>query len=219
MPGYQPVRAAGGQAFPQSQIQPRPVGLLGPPTDPGPRLGGLLAPSLAPDELADLRRRQAQFQQIRGELDRQNSWLPIGALAPVAVVAGLEGGAMLLSRFAAPQLPRVILNLTGREPPLRVGDNWATRAGRRAHEALRRRLEQKPGWEYEPKVNAKDGGQHRPDVGAPKRDPADPNKRFQMEYKPNTPTGRRAGARQAKRYRDQTDNRTRVIFYDPKDYM
>lgn len=40
-----------------------------------------------------------------------------------------------------------------------------------------------------------------------------------MELKPNTPTGRRAGLRQVKRYRQATRRPVRVIYYDPSDYL
>jgi len=37
--------------------------------------------------------------------------------------------------------------------------------------------------------------------------------------KPNTPTGGKAGELAVGRYEEQTGNRTRVIYYNPKDYM
>lgn len=40
-----------------------------------------------------------------------------------------------------------------------------------------------------------------------------------MELKPNTPSGRRAAARAVRRYEEDTKNKTRAIFYDPKDFM
>ena len=36
-----------------------------------------------------------------------------------------------------------------------------------------------------------------------------------MELKPNTPSGRATGARQAKRYREQLGMKGKVIYYDP----
>jgi hypothetical protein len=56
-------------------------------------------------------------------------------------------------------------------------------------------------------IRGADGKIHKPDV-------VTPNGRF-MELKPNTPSGRRAGARQAQRYRDQLGMKGRVIYYDP----
>lgn len=59
----------------------------------------------------------------------------------------------------------------------------------------------------------------RPDVAAPSRNPIVPERRYQMELKPNTESGRRAGVRAVRRYEDQTGNKTRAIYYNPKDYM
>jgi hypothetical protein len=59
----------------------------------------------------------------------------------------------------------------------------------------------------------------RPDVRAPALNPADPTIRHQLDLKPDTPSGRAAGARAVKRYTSATNNKTRVIYYDPKDFM
>ncbi|WP_332765495.1 hypothetical protein [Phenylobacterium sp.] len=40
-----------------------------------------------------------------------------------------------------------------------------------------------------------------------------------MELKPNTPSGRAAAARAAKKYETETGNKTRSIYYDPKDFL
>ncbi|MDP3854503.1 hypothetical protein [Phenylobacterium sp.] len=142
--------------------------------------------------------------------------MAVPALAPAAVIMGVEGVGAMAARLAGPQLKRLPLELIEREPFRRVGDNWATRAGRRAHEALRDRLKEKPGWEYEPKSTT---SRLKPDVGAPLRSPAAPGKRFQMEYKPDTPSGRIAGARGARKYENETGNKTRAIYYNPKPYL
>ena len=125
----------------------------------------------------------------------------------------------MAARLAGPQIERAPLQLVEKDPYLRVGDNWATRAGRRAHQALRERLEQKPGWKYEPNMETNGGRVLKPDVGAPIRNPLEPTSRYQMELKPNTPSGRRAGMRQSQRYFDETGNKTRPIYYDPKDFI
>ena len=52
-------------------------------------------------DIAELRRQQAQFAQTTRDLDRQNSWMAIPALAPAAAVIGLEGAGMLAARGAA----------------------------------------------------------------------------------------------------------------------
>lgn len=83
----------------------------------------------------------------------------------------------------------------------------ATERGKRAHRELDQKVAQKPGWQANPSLRGADGKMHKPDV-------ITPSGRF-MEYKPNTPSGRRAGARQAQRYRDQLGMKGRVIYYDP----
>lgn len=64
----------------------------------------------APQDLTDLRRQQAEFGKVRRQLDKQNSWLAAGALAPVAVVAALEGGAALAGRALVSPLPKTSLS-------------------------------------------------------------------------------------------------------------
>ncbi len=106
------------------------------------------------------------------------------------------------------------------DPYVRVGDNWATRAGRRAHAALKERVAQKPGWKPEPQVKLEDGRILRPDVRTPPRvrtQGKEPEP-FQMELKPNTLSGRGAGARAMKKY-EATGVKTRVIYYDPKPFL
>lgn len=169
------------------------------------------------NDLLELRRQQAEFNRVRHDISRQNSWMAAPALAPAAVAMGLGGAGMLAARLAGPAVARLPHSLTKGMPPLR-GDFWATQAGRRAHQALRERVEQKPGWKYEPHFQGPKG-LRKPDVGAPVRDPAAPKKRYLMELKPDTPRGRQAGKRAAKIYKDETENKTRVIYYNPKDYM
>lgn len=179
--------------------------------------GAVRAYEPSASELAELRRQQAEFAKNQRLVDRENSWMAVPALAPAVTVMALEGGAALAARLAGPQIDRAPLQLVERDPYLRVGDNWATRAGRRAHQALRERLEQKSGWDYEPKLE--NGGGLRPDVGAPARNPLEPDTRRLMELKPNTPSGRRAAAKATKRYFDQTGNKTRAIYYDPTNFI
>ena len=62
----------------------------------------------ASEDLTDLRRKQAEFGNIRRQLDKENSWLAAGALAPVAVVAALEGGAALAGRAFTSPLPKAL---------------------------------------------------------------------------------------------------------------
>jgi hypothetical protein len=178
------------------------------------------ATSVRPDDLADLRRQQAEFRDVTREISRENSWMAIPALAPAAAVMVLEAPAVVgtLARRPTPKAPP--LNLTTKDPYLRVGDNYATRAGRRAHAALRERVAQKPGWDPEPTVKLDDGRILRPDVRTPARvrKPGEVPEPYQMELKPNTPSGRRAAARAVKKY-EGTNVKTRPIFYDPKPFI
>lgn len=63
------------------------------------------------EDIAQLRRQQAEFAKGRRKLDRENSWLAAGALAPVAVVGALEGGALLGGRTLVRTFPKAPLNL------------------------------------------------------------------------------------------------------------
>lgn len=171
-------------------------------------------------DIAELRRQQAEFKKTERAISRENAWMAVPALAPVAAVMGLEGAAYIAGRLAPAAIQRAPLLLERADPYLRVGDNWATRAGRRAHAALRERVAQKPGWKPEPTVKLNDGRILRPDVRTPPRVRAEGRKPepFQMELKPNTPSGRAAAARAMKKY-EGTDVKTRPIFYDPKPFI
>jgi hypothetical protein len=59
----------------------------------------------------------------------------------------------------------------------------------------------------------------RPDIAAPARNPEFPNRRYLMELKPDTPTGRRAGAISKGKYESASENKTRVIYYKPEDFQ
>lgn len=172
------------------------------------------------DDVAELRRRQAEFRKTERAVSRENAWMAVPALAPAAAILGLEAGAMIAARLAPALVQRAPLQFVKRDPHLRVGDNWATRAGRRAHAELRERVAQKPGWKPEPPVPTRDGRVLRPDLQTPPRVRA-PGKKpepFQMELKPNTPSGHRAAARAVKKY-EATGVKTRPIFYDPKPFI
>lgn len=171
-------------------------------------------------DIAELRRQQAEFKKTERAISRENAWMAVPALAPVAAVMGLEGAAYVAGRLAPAAVQRASLVLERADPYLRVGDNWATRAGRRAHAALREHIAQKPGWKSEPTVELKDGRILRPDVRTPSRvrAPGKEPEPFQMELKPNTPSGRAAAARAVKKY-EATKVKTRPIFYDPKPFI
>ena len=171
-------------------------------------------------DIAELRRQQAEFKKAERAISRDNAWMAVPALAPVAAVMGLEGAAYIAGRLAPALAQRAPLMLERADPYLRVGDNWATRAGRRAHAALKERVAQKPGWDPEPTVRLDNGRILRPDVRTPPRvrTPGEPPKPFQMELKPNTPSGRAAAIRSVRKY-EATNVKTRPIFYDAKPYI
>jgi RHS repeat-associated protein len=90
----------------------------------------------------------------------------------------------------------------------RGGENSAAAAGRQAHKELAERVSQKPGWQSEPRLQGLDGKFYKPDV-------VTPGGRI-LELKPNTASGRAAGARQIQKYEEQLGLRGRVIYYEPR---
>ena len=90
---------------------------------------------------------------------------------------------------------------------VRGGETAATAAGRQAHRELAERIARKPGWRSEPRMRGADGKTYKPDVVTPRG-------RI-MELKPNTPSGRAAGTRQANNYRKQLERPARPIYYRP----
>jgi RHS repeat-associated protein len=90
----------------------------------------------------------------------------------------------------------------------RGGESAAAATGRQAHKELAERVSQKPGWQSEPRLVGADGKVYKPDVVTPGG--------HILELKPNTPSGRAAGARQIKNYEEQLGMRGRVIYYEPK---
>lgn len=172
-------------------------------------------------DIADLRRQQAEFKKTERALDRQNAWMAVPALAPAAAVLGLEAAGAIAARLAPAAIEQAPIQLERiADRYLRVGDNWATRAGRRAHAALKERVALKPGWDPEPRVGLEGGRILRPDVRTPSRVrvPGREPEPFQMELKPDTPSGRAAAARAMRKYK-ATGVKTRPIFYDPKPFI
>jgi hypothetical protein len=92
-------------------------------------------------------------------------------------------------------------------PVVRGGESSAAAIGRQAHNDLAARVLQKPGWQSEPRLLGADGKFYKPDI-------VTPNGRI-LELKPNTPSGRAAGARQVSNYEKQLGMPGRVIYYDP----
>jgi len=95
-------RMSGAGATPQKPQSPQ-----------GSWYGNLYAPP--PDDLAELRRQQAEFARTTREIDKQNSWLAIPALAPVAAVFGLEGAAAIAGRALTAEAIEGPLNFVDRE--------------------------------------------------------------------------------------------------------
>jgi hypothetical protein len=172
------------------------------------------------EDIAELRRQQAEFKKTKRAVSRENAWLAFPALAPVGTVLVLQGAGAISAGLAPAAIRQAPLQFVKRDPYLRVGDNFATRAGRRAHAALRERIAQKPGWRSEPGVATRDGRILRPDVQTPPRlrPKGKEPEPYQMELKPNTPSGRAAAARAVKKY-EATGIKTRPIFYDPKSFI
>ena len=175
----------------------------------------LAAPRPTPrDDFDEFRRQQAEFTKMQHEEQRKNAWFAVPALAPVAAVMGLEG----LGWGAARALGRMPwqnrksgpwdLPAPPKPPPRRGGDTISAQIGRAMHADLKALVDSKPGWESNPKVLGKEGNKLYPDVRTP-------GNRY-LEYKPDTPSGRAAGERQAGVYRAATERPVRVIRYKPK---
>lgn len=90
--------------------------------------GALRADLPSDQDLTELRRRQAAESKIEQQIDLQNSWFAIPALAPPLVALGLGGAAAWAAGGLGPEAEGV-LDFVESDPYLRVGDNWATRAG------------------------------------------------------------------------------------------
>ena len=180
--------------------------------------GNIYSTPTTPDP--ELRRQQAEFKKVVDEVSKQNAWMAIPALAPVAAVGVLEAAAAMSGPMIGAAAGRGPLVLTAKEPYLRVGDNWATRAGRRAHNELAEKVTAKPGWASDPVIPLKSGSVGRPDVAAPTRSSStgEELKEFFLELKPNTVSGIRAGKKALEKYADDM-RKIRIIYYDPKDYM
>jgi hypothetical protein len=80
-------------------------------------------------------------------------------------------------------------------------------------------VDAKPGWDAEKSVTGKSGGILRPDARTPARNPANANDRFVVDLKPDTPSGRRAGAKAVEKYERELGNRARIVFYNPKPFI
>ena len=115
-----------------------------------------------------------------------------------------------MAAVAVPGLPAAAVRgvETAAKGVARGGESAAAATGRQAHKELAERVSQKPGWQSEPRLVGADGKVYKPDVVTPGG--------HILELKPNTPSGRAAGARQIQNYEDQLGMRGRVIYYEPK---
>ena len=124
---------------------------------------------------------------------------------------GPQAGARLAARKVASKVVQEVdqcaVAVEGVKGGARGGENSAAAAGRQAHKELAERVAQKPGWLSEPRLVGADGKVYKPDVVTPGG--------YILELKPNTPSGRAAGARQVQNYEEQLGMRGRVIYYEP----
>ncbi|MCG7964041.1 MAG: hypothetical protein N0E54_15180, partial [Candidatus Thiodiazotropha taylori] len=88
------------------------------------------------------------------------------------------------------------------------GESAAAARGRAAHDAFDAKVQAKrdQGWVSKPRIVDADGRVHIPDARTPSGRP--------IEYKPNTPSGIKAGKRQLKRYEQVTGKKGRLLTYD-----
>jgi hypothetical protein len=127
-----------------------PAGLLGAYpvdandlADPNSPNANPFSPSPGVSSLADLRKQQAQFGQVRNGLDAQNSWMAWPTLLPAAVGLGAAaapalgmGGGDAAANYAATDFPELEAWQTQLEKhlgrPLTEGEKTALRAAARA---------------------------------------------------------------------------------------
>ena len=80
--------------------------------------------------------------------------------------------------------------------------------GNQAHADLAEKVKKKPGWQSEPElIDPLTGSTVKPDAVTPSGHP--------LEFKPNTPSGRKKGNSQLKKYERATGKKGRTIYYDP----
>ena len=84
----------------------------------------------------------------------------------------------------------------------------AAARGRAEHKDFATKVKQKPGWQSEKTIIGPNGKKLRPDAMTPSGRP--------VELKPNTPSGRRQGAKQIQKYMEATGKNGRVIYYKSK---
>lgn len=169
-------------------------------------------------DVADLRQQQEEFSREVDRLDAENRWMAVPALAPVVAVAAAEGLGALAAQYAARfgrPIPPGPLVLTKKDFP--KGNHWAAINGKKVHKAFNDFVRGKDGWLGEQRVYNKDKTRYViPDARGPARNLPEPDTHYQLELKPDTPSGRKAARAAVKRYEDFTESKTRAVFYDPK---
>lgn len=125
---------------------------------------------------------------------------------PPQLGGGVVSESMAVAR-AATALRAEVAATRAAPAATRGGENAAAAAGRQAHRELAGRVAQKPGWKSEPRMTGADGKTYKPDVVTPRG-------RI-MELKPDTASGRAAGARQTSNYSTQLGAPARTITYRP----
>jgi RHS repeat-associated protein len=100
---------------------------------------------------------------------------------------------------------------TCRPTPRTGGESPAAAIGRRKHRELAEQVKQKPGWKSEPPMRGANGDIYKPDIVTPRG--------YILELKPFSPSGIRAGVSQTKTYEEQLAMPSRVLYYDPLEYL
>jgi hypothetical protein len=89
------------------------------------------------------------------------------------------------------------------------GESHAAKIGRQAHKAFKQKVKAKPRWQSEPAlIDPKTGKTVIPDALSPSGRP--------VELKPRTPSGKRTGKTQLRKYERATGKKGRVVYYDPE---
>jgi hypothetical protein len=104
-PGHTPAMQPGRQPIPASR----------PGADQAIAYGALRAPAPSDQDLAELRRQQAAFANTTRQIDIQNSWFAVPALAPAVVALGLGAAGEWAAGEFAPAAGRAVANFVDRE--------------------------------------------------------------------------------------------------------
>ncbi len=125
-----------------------------------------------------------------------------------AVIPGVPGGAGTAIKVA--RIAERADDAVDVVKAVQRGETAAAKGGRIAHDAFNEKVKVKPGWRSQPQdlVDPATGRKVVPDAVTPSGRP--------IEYKPNTPSGRRAGKSQMEKYERATGRKGRVVYYEPK---